>query len=132
MVITNAEDRMGNFHNIHWSGRIISNSATADAYCSGYLVLMCVNQQQFTVPASMTEVILEDMQGYIILAKQWMTYGGLTFMGGMSKYDFDFNLGKISRNCTKEGRLVGRMYNDSGSPQAVVLTQDLSCNLTQG
>jgi len=131
LTITNDEERKANFHNIHWSGRVFSNNAETDAYGSGYLVLMCIEQQQTVIPAVVDDVILEKMQGQIILAKQWFTFGGLTTMTAASLYDFNFDLGKISRNCSKEGRLIAAVYVDSGSPNAVVLTHDLTCNITQ-
>jgi len=95
------------------------------------MMLICVDQANYAVPNIMTDVVLEDMQGLVILAKQWMTFGGLTNLGGMSVYDWDINLTKVSRSCPKGGRLIAKFFVDSGSPQAVVLTHDLTANITQ-
>jgi len=131
ITVTNAEDRKANFHNMHWSGRVIGDATGSNGFSSGYLVLFCIMQQQLTPPTTISSAVLDDFQGNIILAKQWFTFSGATYTGGADFFDWDFDLGKVSRTCPKEGRIIANVYNDTGSVKNATVTHDFSYNITQ-
>ncbi len=131
ITITNDEERKANFHNIHWSGTIIGDHAGADNFARGYITLMCIESSGAPVPGAITAAILEANQGYIILAKEYLVFSGATYNGAADVFKWDIPLGKISRTCMKQGRLIGKIESSTSSVKDIQVQQLLDCNITQ-
>ena len=115
-----------NFHGIRFKGRIFPDFAEpADQYISGFVSLMCIPNDQITIPTLLTEADLNDSNSFIIAVEAWMiaVQGSAAQQAGApALYDFDF-APKTSRTCMKGGKLVGQVTVNSPTADAVITTQ---------
>ncbi len=114
-----------NFHGIRFKGRIMADLAEPSAqFLSGFCTLMCIPNDQITVPVLLTEADLNDSNSFIIATEAWQigTRGGTDLqLGYGSVYDFEF-APKTSRSCMKGGKLVGQVTVNSPTADAVITT----------
>ena len=105
-----------NFHGIRYKGRIIQDVLSTANFASGFVTLMCIPNDQITIPALLTEADLNDSNSFIIACEAWSTYSRLSSgddTAGQSKiWDFDF-APKTSRTCMRGGKIVGQITNNS-------------------
>ncbi len=117
-----------NFHGIRYKGRIQGDPAEpATQLQSGFVSLMCIPNDQITIPTLLTEADLNDSNSFIIAVEAWsfLTPTGANAKGGYNtQYEFDF-APKTSRTCMRGGKLVGQVT--SNAPVAdTVITHQLS------
>ena len=120
IIIENDEQREQNYHGIRFKGRIIADDNVTNIYMKGYVTLMCIPNDNITIPAITSAALLEDAQSYIIASELWSMFSGPTQTQnrGASIYDFDF-APKTSRTCSRGGKIVGQVTNESVSVNAV-------------
>jgi len=132
LVATNSEERKANFHNMHWSGRVLGDEDGATVgFSSGWIAMFCYPSENIPLETSLDRVKLDASQGNVVLAKQWMVVTKAAYEGDGRVFDWDIPLGKISRTCPKEGRIVCQVHNDTGSVKDILVTQTFSYNITQ-
>ena len=128
-TITNDEARKANFHNIHVNGRI-QDDVVGTHFNRGFIVLICVDNADYSPGSFLTSNDLEQAQGLVIAAKKWSLFGTASLHTAGSIFDFEMDI-KTSRNCPKEGRLILLVTNDASSGGSVVVSSLLSTNITQ-
>jgi len=112
LVIENTENRESNFHGIRFSGRIQAVDAGGVNFGSGFITLMCIPNDQITIPAILDESTLNDSNSFIIAVKPYQTHEGTADETYATTFDFEF-APKTSRNCMKGGKIVGQITNIS-------------------
>ncbi len=133
LTITNEENRKANFHGIRCKGTIMGdpNEGTAQ-FSKGYITLMCIEQSAYATPTILSDTDLEDNQGIIVASEIYQTYaGGAIDSGEQMVRHFDIILGKTSRTCPKDGRIILQISNNS-SLTDVIVSAMISTFETQG
>ena len=124
----NIENRKENFHGIRWSGRIITDDLV-EGFSSGFLTLICVPTTATATPIIGGAAGLDDNQEFIIATKHWMVLnpaaGTKDNAHTFSGYDFDFEI-NTSRTCSRGGKIIAQIHNDSTSVNLVVYTMVFS------
>ncbi len=123
LVIENTENREENFHGMRFQGRLLSNPGSN--FGGGYISLMCIPNDQITIPDLNSEATLNDSNSFIIAVMPYVldpvASGSENRYGGV----FDFVIApKTSRTCMKGGKIVGQVTNQSTG--AIVLSTMLS------
>jgi len=112
-----------NFHGMRYVGRILVDFAHAsDSYLSGLVTLMCIPNDQITIPTLLTEADLNDSNSFIIAVIPWSAHVQAVAdnVGGYQSV-FDFNIVPLtSRSCMKGGKIVGQITNNSPAADCVV------------
>jgi len=123
LVIENTGLSKLNFHGMRYQGRIMFDFAhTSDQFASGMVTLMCIPNDQITIPSLLTEADLNDSNSFIIATKAWMIFNhaAATEVGGYNTtFDFEF-APKTSRSCMKGGKIVGQITNTAPTVDVVV------------
>ena len=114
ITIENGEASKMNFHGIRYKGRIQQDRLASVNFASGFISLMCIPNEQITVPTLLTETDLNDSNSFIIAVEPWSTHRGndSNNEGFASTYDFEITP-KTSRSCMRGGRIVGQITNNS-------------------
>ncbi len=106
-----------NFHGIRAQGRIQMDMAEPlDQYGSGFATLMCIPNDQITIPTLLTEADLNDSNSFIVaieviqMAQQ--DVGQALNLAFGQTWDFRY-APKTSRSCMKGGKLVLQVSNNS-------------------
>ena len=104
-----------NFHGIRYKGRIIADDKSGEQFGSGMVTLMCIPNDQITIPTLLTEADLNDSNSFIIATEAWATLTNENTapnIGATRQYDFEF-APKTSRSCMRGGKIVGQITNNS-------------------
>ncbi len=128
LVIENTDNREENFHGIRFQGRIITDDA-ASAFCSGIVAILCIPNDQITIPSLSTEAIINDSNSFIVAIKPWMTLSVTASGTNQNRFGgvVDFDIApKTSRTCMKGGKIVGQVFNNAASGNLITLTSMLS------
>jgi len=115
LIIENTGLSKLNFHGIRYKGRIIIDVLASRNFASGFVTLMCIPNDQITIPALLTEADLNDSNSFIIATEAWSGFSDSDANDDFSFnniYDFDF-VPKTSRSCMKGGKIVGQITNNS-------------------
>ncbi len=124
LTMQNDSERRENFHGIRAKGRIIIDD-TNDGFSSGFITVLCLPQSDMAVPVISDSATMEGVNEMIVAIEPFMVQmpaaGGLapTQTGGV--HDFDIVL-QTSRTCSRGGRIVLQVHNDSGSINSIILT----------
>ena len=98
---------------------MIDETDATEEFGSGWITLMCI-PPGITTPLIDSDVDANNFQQFIIAIEQWSAFGGGdNGNGAMGCYDFDI-VPKTSRNCVKEGKIIGQVVNDSIGIQAIL------------
>ncbi len=123
VVIENTGLSKLNFHGMRFMGRIIGDvQSQAEQFQSGYLGIMCIPNDQITIPTLLTEADLNDSNSFIIAVKPWMTYhesDADNTIGAPNIFDFEI-VPLTSRSCMKGGKIVGFITNNSAAQNVIV------------
>jgi len=126
ITIENGESSKMNFHGIRYKGRIIQDILSSAQFGSGFISLMCIPNEQITLPTLLTEADLNDSNSFIIAVEAWQTHTrpstGEDTSGYSKVYDFDI-APKTSRSCMRGGRIVGQITNNA--PTATITVTHL-------
>ncbi len=126
LTIENTENREENFHGMRFQGRIIIDNDVV-GFTSGYITLMCIPNDQITIPEIKLESVLNDSNSFIIAVMPYQLFSAAT--GTENRYgavkDFEI-VPATSRTCMKGGKIVGQISVHSGSVESVVVTSLLS------
>ncbi len=92
-------------------------------YGSGFITLMCIPNDQITIPTLLTEADLNDSNSFIIgvipFQMSVRIAASETGLGYSGTYDFEI-APKTSRTCMKGGKIVGQVTNLSPTADIVV------------
>ena len=123
IIIENGEASKMNFHGIRYKGRVQLDPAVgSDQFGSGMVTLMCIPNDQITIPTLLTEADLNDSNSFIIATEAWSAHiqGAPDDQSGYNScWDFDITP-KTSRSCMRGGKIVGQITNTSPGVQAIV------------
>ena len=127
-TISNDSERKENFHGIRWKGRIITDDLV-EGFSSGFITLMCLPSSAQGVPVIRSAIELDGDQEFIIASETFMVLnqgaGTKENAHTASMYDWDFQIG-TSRTCSRGGRIIAQITNDSTSVNLVVVNHLLS------
>ncbi len=129
LTIENTENRKENFHGIRFKGRIITEDTNV-GFSSGFISVQCLPTTAQTVPVYTGATVMNDNNDFIIAIEPFMVKNGaagaeLNAETG-SIYDFDFRIEGTSRTCSRGGRIIGQVHNDSTSSNTVIFNALLS------
>ena len=129
-TITNNQSRKANFHGIRASGRIRADNVTSDNEAHGLIVIWCKNAE-FTIVENQIDGTseLEEFSDQVVAVLPWAVFGGSTTPNQFGAiFDFDINIGKTSRTCTRGQELELACYSMAESSKSVVVMHSLlSC-----
>jgi len=119
----NNSERRENFHGIRWSGRIITDDLV-EGFSSGFVTLMCLPTSGQGIPILKSATDLDANQEFIIATLPWMILnpaaGTKENAHAASYFDWAFDIG-TSRTCSRGGRIIAQIHNDSTSTNLVVV-----------
>jgi len=126
LIIENTGLSKLNFHGMRFSGRLqVDQEEPTDQYVSGLVTLMCIPNDQITVPTLLTEADLNDSNSFIIGTLTYQMHVTAASLDKQLGYGsvFDFEIApKTSRSCMRGGKIVGQVTNNLPTADVVLTT----------
>ncbi len=81
---------------------------------------MCIPNDEITIPDITSDVVLNSAQSFVIASEIFQLRATSSTQTGFPMlHDFDMVI-NTSRSCSKGGKIVGQIMNDSATPDIIV------------